>query len=68
MTAICIDTNTIGSAAADAVSVPLDPLLRDAAFGALRQVNPGGYTAGNAEAQLSRPMAEGFPTAETRRG
>ena len=68
MTAICIDTTAIGSAAADAVSVPLDPLLRDAAFGALRQVNPGGYTVGNAEAQLSRPMAEGFPTAETRRG
>jgi len=68
MTAIRIDTSTVGSAAADAVSVPLDPLLRDAAFGALRQVNPGGYTAGNAEAQLSGPMAEGFPTAETRRG
>jgi hypothetical protein len=68
MMAICIDISTVGSAATDAASVPLDPLLRDAAFGALRQVNPGGYTAGNAEAQLSRPMAEGFPTAETRRG
>jgi hypothetical protein len=68
MTAICIDISTIGSAAADAVSVPLDLLLRDQAFGALRQVNPGVYTVGNAEAQLSRPMAEGFPTAETRRG
>ena len=68
MTAISTDTDTIGSAAADAVSVPLDLLLRDAAFGALRQVNPGGYTVGNAEAELSRPMAEGFPTAETRRG
>jgi hypothetical protein len=42
MTAICIDTGTIGSAAAYAVSAPLDLLL-------------------------FRPMAEGFPAAETRR-
>jgi len=37
------DTDTIGSAAADAVSAPLDLLLTDAAFGALRRVNPGGF-------------------------
>jgi hypothetical protein len=40
MTAISTDTDTIGSAAADAVSAPL---LTDAAFGALRRVKPGGF-------------------------
>jgi len=53
MTAMGTDTDTTGSAAADAVSAPLDLLLTDAAFGALRRV---------------APMVEGFPTAETRRG
>ena len=43
MTAMSTDTDTIGSAAADAVSAPLDLLLTDAAFGALRRVNPGGF-------------------------
>ena len=43
MTAICTDTGTIGSAAADAASAPPDLLLTDAAFGALRRVNPGGF-------------------------
>ena len=43
MTAMSTDTDTIGSAAADAVSAPLDLLLTDAAFGALRWVNPGGF-------------------------
>jgi poly[(R)-3-hydroxyalkanoate] polymerase subunit PhaC len=36
------DSETIRSAAADAVAAPLDLLLTDAAFGALRRVNPGG--------------------------
>jgi hypothetical protein len=38
-------TDTIRPAAADAVSAPLDLLLADAAFGALRRVNPGFLTA-----------------------
>ena len=42
MTGMSTDTDTIGSAAADAVSAPLDLLLTDAASGALRRVNPGG--------------------------
>jgi hypothetical protein len=37
------DTDTIRSAAADAVLAPLDLLLLDAAFCALRRVNPGGF-------------------------
>lgn len=41
MTAMSTDTDTIGSAAADAVSAPLDLLLTDAAFDALRRVKPG---------------------------
>jgi len=47
------DTDSIRSAADDAAAAPLDLLLTDAAFGALRRV---------------APMVEGFPTAETRRG
>src|SRR5260370_8085671 len=43
MTAMSTDTDRMGSAAADAVSAPLDLLLTDAAFGALRRVNPGGF-------------------------
>ena len=53
MTAMSTDTDTTGSAVADAVSAPLDLLLTDAAFGALGRVNPGGF--GHAEAQPSRP-------------
>jgi hypothetical protein len=64
MTAIYPDTGTTGPAAADAVPARLDLSLPDAAFGALRRVNPGR----NAEARLSRPMVEGFPAVETRRG
>jgi hypothetical protein len=36
------DSDPIGSAAADAAAAPLDLLLTDAVFGALRRVNPGG--------------------------
>lgn len=43
MTAMSTDTDTIGSAAPDAVSAPLDLLLTDAAFGTLRRVKPGGF-------------------------
>jgi len=53
MTAMSTDTDTTGSAAANAVSAPLDLLFTDAAFGALGQVNLGGF--GHAEAQPSRP-------------
>jgi hypothetical protein len=43
MMAISTDTGTIGSAAADAASAPPDLPLTDAACGALRRVNPGGF-------------------------
>jgi polyhydroxyalkanoate synthase len=49
------DTDTIGSAAADAVSASLDPLLTDAAFGALRRVNPGGVGLRLAAALATQP-------------
>jgi hypothetical protein len=49
------DTDTIGSAAADAVSAPLDMLLTDAAFGALRRVNPGGSGLRLAAALATQP-------------
>ena len=49
------DTDTIGSAAADAVSAPLDMLLTDAAFGALRRVNPGGFDLRLAAALATQP-------------
>jgi hypothetical protein len=57
MTAMSTDTDTIGSAAADAVSVPLDLLPTDAAFGAL-----------TTDATGMPPMVERSRTAETRRG
>jgi len=57
MTAMSTDTDMTGSAAADAVSAPLDLLLTDAAFGALTADAPG-----------MAPMVGRFPTAETRRG
>ena len=37
-----MSTETIESAAADAVAAPLDLLLTDAALGMLNRVNPGG--------------------------
>ena len=48
------DTDTFGSAAADAVAAPLDLLLTDAVFGALRRVNPGGSDLGLAAALATR--------------
>ena len=73
-----MSTDTIGSAAADAVSAPLDLLLTDAAFGALRRVVQahlaaahiyrGGHLELTADATGMAPMVEGFATAETRRG
>jgi hypothetical protein len=48
-------TGTIGPAAADAVSAPLDLLLTDAAFGALRRVNPGGFDLRLAAALATQP-------------
>ena len=72
MTAICTDTDTNGSAAADAGSAPLDLLFADAAFGALRlaaaPIYRGGHLGLTADATGMAPMVEGFPTAETRRG
>ena len=72
MTAICTDMDTIGPAAADAVSAPLDLLVADAAFGALRlaaaPIYRGGHLGLTADATGMAPMVEGFPTAETRRG
>ena len=49
------DSETIRSAAADAVAAPLDLLLTDAAFGALRRVNPGGSGLRLAAALAGRP-------------
>ena len=49
------DTDPIGSAAADAAAAPLDLLLTDAVFGALRRVNPGGSGLRLAAALASRP-------------
>jgi len=72
MTAIRTDTGTIRPAAADAPSAPLDLLLPDAAFGALRigaaPIYRGGLLELTADATGMAPMVEGFPTAETRRG
>ena len=72
MNPICTDTDTNGSAAADAGSAPLDLLLTDAAFGALRlaaaPIHRGGHLGLTADATGMAPMVEGFPTAETRRG
>ena len=48
-------TDTTGSAAADAVSAPLDLLLTEAAFGALARLNPGGSGLRLAAALASRP-------------
>ena len=48
------DTDTTG-AAADAIAAPLDLLLTDAAFGALRRVNPGGSGMRLAAALATRP-------------
>ena len=55
MTAMSTDTDTIGSAAADAVSAPLDLLLTDAAFGVLRRVNPDGFGLRLAAALATQP-------------
>ena len=49
------DTDPIGSAAADAAAAPLDLLLTDAVFGALRRVNPGGSGVRLAAALATRP-------------
>jgi polyhydroxyalkanoate synthase subunit PhaC len=49
------DSDTIRSAAADAVAAPLDLLLTDAALGSLRRVNPGGSGLRLAAALASRP-------------
>ena len=49
------DSETIRSAAADAVAAPLDLLLTDAAIGALRRVNPGGSGLRLAAALAGRP-------------
>ena len=49
------DSDTIRSAAADAVAAPLDLLLTDAASGALRRVNPGGSGLRLAAALAGRP-------------
>ena len=49
------DSETIRSAAADAVAAPLDLLLTDAATGALRRLNPGGSGLRLAAALASRP-------------
>ena len=49
------DSDTIRSAAADAVAAPLDLLLTDAAIGALRRVNPGGSGLRLAAALAGRP-------------
>ena len=49
------DTDPIGSAAADAAAAPLDLLLTDAVFGALRRVNPGGSGVRLAAALAARP-------------
>ncbi|MGO9221304.1 MAG: PHA/PHB synthase family protein [Streptosporangiaceae bacterium] len=48
------DTDTSG-AAADAIAAPLDLLLTEAAFGALRRVNPGGSGLRLAAALATRP-------------
>lgn len=81
MTAMSTDTDTIGSAAADAVSAPLDLLLTDAGWignPLLRRVVQARlaavhiYRAGHleltADATGMAPMVEGSPAAETRRG
>jgi polyhydroxyalkanoate synthase len=49
------DSDTIRSAAADAVAAPLDLLLTDAATGMLRRVNPGGSGLRLAAALATRP-------------
>ena len=49
------DTDPIGSAAADTAAAPLDLLLTDAVFGALRRVNPGGSGVRLAAALAARP-------------
>ena len=49
------DSDTIRSAAADAVAAPLDLLLTDAAIGALRRANPGGSGLRLAAALAGRP-------------
>jgi len=49
------DTDTIRSAAADAVAAPLDLLLTDAAVGMLRRMNPGGSGLRLAAALATRP-------------
>ncbi len=48
-------TETIESAAVDAVAAPLDLLLADAVFGPLRRVNPGGSGLRLAAALARRP-------------
>jgi hypothetical protein len=81
MTAMSTDTDTIGSAAADAVSAPLDLLLTDAGWigsPLLRRVVQarlaavhiyrGGHLELTADATGMAPMVEGSPAAETRRG
>ena len=49
------DTDSTGSAAAEAAAAPLDLLLTDAAFGALRRLNPGGSGMRLAAALATRP-------------
>jgi polyhydroxyalkanoate synthase len=49
------NTDTMGAAAADAVTAPLDLLLTDAALGALRRMNPGGAGLRLAAALTARP-------------
>jgi polyhydroxyalkanoate synthase len=49
------DSETIGSAAADAAAAPTDLLLTDAAIGMLRRVNPGGSGLRLAAALAGRP-------------
>ena len=46
-------------AAAEAAAVPLDLLLTDAVFGALRRVNPGGSGVRLAAALATRPRLVG---------
>ena len=50
-----MSTETIESAAADAVAAPLDLLLTDAALGVLNRVNPGGSGLRLAAALAARP-------------
>jgi hypothetical protein len=70
MTDMRTDTDTTWSAATDAESAPLDPLLRHVVrtHRAAVHVDRGGHLELTAYATGMAPMAEGLLTAETRRG